>query len=206
MSRTERNDVSGEYSSFIDEWHQQLISRRKLIVSAAAVVSASLFPVNAFSATSESKLSEESTGQLDRHALLTLSSVQNHLFPPGSHSPGAKEINALPYLLNRLRDPRMDDEEKAFIRKGIAWLDDLSSSTLHKLFIELNEKQREQLLRQIEKSTAGENWLSTVLLYIFEALLCDPVYGGNPNGIGWKWLEHVPGFPGPPADKIYGKL
>jgi len=42
-----------------------------------------------------------------------------------------------------------------------------------------------------------------VLGYIFEALLVDPVYGGNPNGIGWKWLEHQPGLPRPTADKRY---
>ena len=34
-------------------------------------------------------------------------------------------------------------------------------------------------------------------LYIFEALLSDPVYGGNPEGIGWRWLGHRPGFPRP---------
>jgi gluconate 2-dehydrogenase gamma chain len=48
--------------------------------------------------------------------------------------------------------------------------------------------------------------LSLLLYYIFEALLSDPVYGGNPGGIGWQWLEHQPGFPRPPADKIYGNL
>jgi gluconate 2-dehydrogenase gamma chain len=32
------------------------------------------------------------------------------------------------------------------------------------------------------------------------------VYGGNPDGIGWRWLGHVPGYPRPPADKVAGKL
>jgi gluconate 2-dehydrogenase gamma chain len=52
----------------------------------------------------------------------------------------------------------------------------------------------------------GRAWLSLLLYYIFEALLSDPVYGGNPGEIGWRWLEHQPGFPRPPADKIYGSL
>ena len=56
------------------------------------------------------------------------------------------------------------------------------------------------LLRQIAKSTAGENWLATLLSYIFEALLAAPIYGGNPGGVGWKWLQHQPGFPLP--DKV----
>jgi gluconate 2-dehydrogenase gamma chain len=36
-----------------------------------------------------------------------------------------------------------------------------------------------------------------LLDYIMEALLTDPVYGGNPNSIGWQWLKHQPGFPRP---------
>jgi len=45
-----------------------------------------------------------------------------------------------------------------------------------------------------------------LLTYILEALLTDPVYGGNPNGIGWTWLQHQPGFPTPTEDKKYYKL
>ena len=60
------------------------------------------------------------------------------------------------------------------------------------------------MLRHTAGYDGGENWLSTLLLYIFEALLTDPVYGGNPNGIGWKWLGHNPGLPRPTADKRYG--
>ena len=49
-------------------------------------------------------------------------------------------------------------------------------------------------------------WLSTLITYTLEALLSDPLYGGNTNGIGWKWLGHDPGNPRPSADKIYGRL
>ena len=33
--------------------------------------------------------------------------------------------------------------------------------------------------------------------------MLDPVYGGNPEMIGWKWLEHQPGFPAPIEGKTY---
>ena len=211
MSRRERPNSNSDYSSFIDEWHQQLISRRRFILDAAVVVSVSLFSNDSYSATSgqaaKYKSVENNTEQPGKHVLQTLSAVQDHLFPKASDSPGAVDINALTYLQNNvLNDVARDQEEKQFILKGVGWLDDLSMSTLNKNFLKLNEQQREKLLRQIEKSSAGENWLSTVLLYIFEALLSDPVYGGNPDGVGWKWLEHQPGFPRPPANKIYGKL
>ena len=45
-----------------------------------------------------------------------------------------------------------------------------------------------------------------ILTYLLQALLTDPVYGGNPNGVGWKWLHHQPGFPRPPKDETYFKL
>jgi gluconate 2-dehydrogenase gamma chain len=131
--------------------------------------------------------------------------VQNHLFPPSTDSPGADDINALVYLQRALEDPALA-EDKQFIARGIGWLDELSATTYQKNFLQLDFDGREQLLRTIAKSSAGENWLSTLLLYIFEALLTDPVYGGNPDGIGWAWLEHTPGFPHPPADKVYTKL
>ena len=39
-----------------------------------------------------------------------------------------------------------------------------------------------------------------------EALLTDPAYGGNPDGIGWRWLGHTPGYPRPSAATIYPRL
>ncbi len=74
-------------------------------------------------------------------------------------------------------------------------------------FENLDFDSKERLLRYLgDRTRWGRNWLSLLLYYIFEALLADPVYGCNPNGIGWKWLEHQPGFPRPPADKIYTRL
>ncbi|MCW5587404.1 MAG: gluconate 2-dehydrogenase subunit 3 family protein, partial [Chromatiales bacterium] len=65
---------------------------------------------------------------------------------------------------------------------------------------------RELLLRRTAASAAGENWLSTLLSYLFEALLTAPAYGGNPNGIGWRWLSYVPGFPLPGPGTRYPEL
>jgi len=67
-------------------------------------------------------------------------------------------------------------------------------------------RQREQLLQRIAQANAGENWLSLLLMFIFGALLGSPVYGGNPDGIGWRWLEHNPGFPQPTSNNTYKKL
>lgn len=137
---------------------------------------------------------------------LTFAIVQEHLFPHEEDAPGAGDIQAVRYLKQALEAPDVDGEERDFILKGVQWLDGIAGEMYERPFKKLNEDQREAVLRKIAASKAGENWLSLLLTYLFEALLSDPVYGGNPQGIGWRWLEHQPGFPQPPADKRYFKL
>lgn len=137
---------------------------------------------------------------------LTLSSVQQHLFPAEKDSPGASDIQALQYLRNMMSAPDFDKEEGMLIHNGVGWLNDLSKQQYTKNFVQLNSDAKEIILRRIENSKLGSRWLSLLLTYIFEALLTDPVYGGNPEGIGWNWLEHQPGFPTPSEDKKYFKL
>jgi len=136
----------------------------------------------------------------------TLAVVQEHLFPSETDSPGAKEINALEYLRNVTKDHVIDSDEKEFILNGVKWLNDLALEKHEAGFTSLSQSQRMGMLHEITKSKAGRRWISKLLSYILEALLCDPVYGGNPDGIGWKWLEHHPGFPRPPVNKRYWDL
>ncbi len=136
-----------------------------------------------------------------------VSAVQEHLFPKGADSPGAVDINAVAYLEWAITAPGIDPDTRNTIVNGVGRLQDASRERFDVLFDRLNFEQREQLLRYLaDKTRWGRAWLSLLLYYVFEALLSDPVYGGNPDEIGWQWLQHQPGFPRPPADKIYGKL
>ncbi len=137
----------------------------------------------------------------------TVSTVQEHLFPKGPDSPGAADINAAAYLEWAITTPGTDPDTRNTIVNGVGRLQDASRERFDVLFVDLDDEQSEQLLRYLaDKTRWGRAWLSLMLYYLFEALLSDPVYGGNPNEIGWRWLQHQPGFPRPPADKIYGKL
>ena len=136
----------------------------------------------------------------------TIDVVQDHLFPSEIDSPGAKEINAITYLRNVIASPAIDQDEKEFILNGVKWLNDLSLEKHEAVFTQLTYSQRTDMLHQITESKAGRRWISKLLSYIFEALLGDPVYGGNPGGIGWKWLNHHQGFPRPPKHKRYWNL
>ncbi len=137
----------------------------------------------------------------------TVSMVQEHLFPKGPDSPSAVDVNAAAYLEWAITAPGIDPDTRNTIVNGVGRLQDASRERFDVPFTGLDDEQSELLLRYLADNTRwGRAWLSLMLYYIFEALLSDPAYGGNPNEIGWRWLQHQPGFPRPPADKIYGKL
>lgn len=183
------------------------ISRREFLNRLALLGSlAACYPLVTLAQRRLEAESELSLTWLNQDPWKTLAEVQVHLFPASADTPGADDIQAIVYLHNTIENPAADGEDKEFLFNGVGWLNDLTREKIRQPFVALDEQQRETLLRQIEESRAGRNWLSLLLTYLLEALLADPVYGGNPGGIGWKWLEHQPGYPMPPEDKYWYRL
>jgi gluconate 2-dehydrogenase gamma chain len=133
-------------------------------------------------------------------------SVQEILFPSDENGPGASEVNASSYLKWVLSDKEMDQDEVNYIINGIGWVNETSEEVFSKQFSQLTQEEKDQLIGKISKESWGESWLSVILTFIFEALLCDPQYGGNPDGIGWHWLNHNPGQPRPVKDLLYPEI
>lgn len=177
-------------------WRQILISRRRILLGLAGGSLAAMFGI--------STAAGATFADTQRWQLLDI--VQQHLFPSEPGIPGAREINALAYLRFVVGDPKVDQEQRDFILQGAIWLQELALQNHTQAFVELAPEQREQLLQQTARSRAGENWLSTLVLYVLEALLSAPAYGGNPDGIGWRWLQHTPGFPLPDTTHTYPNL
>lgn len=137
----------------------------------------------------------------------TLAAVQDHLLPSepsDPRAPGAREVRATAYLDRALAVPGFDADTRSFLLKGIGWLDDLARERRQAPFHALDPGPREDLLHEIAASGPGERWLATLIGYTLEALLADPLYGGNPDGIGWAWLDHDPGRPRPTPANIFG--
>lgn len=179
-----------------------LFSRREFMIIITAA--AASYPISNLAASLSSVETHD-----DKEPWITLSAVQQHLLPSdtlSADSVGAKEIQALAYLQKNMHNPDFDKEENDLIKNGVTWLNDLAKKSYSKKFIQLEPPLKEKLLRRIETSKAGQRWLSTLLTYLIEALLTDPIYGGNPGGVGWKWLQHQAGFPRPPENKKYYKL
>jgi gluconate 2-dehydrogenase gamma chain len=178
----------------LQDWHAELASRRNFLITSAGGVAA-LFAAPGLAAPRASA-----------NPWPILAAVQDHLFPSELDAPGAREIRALSYLQGVLADPSGDRDTQRFILQGVDWLEDLCRQRHRASFPDLDPLRREQALHEIAKTEKGENWLSTLLLYLCEALLADPVYGGNPNGVGWTWLGHTPGFPRPAPETSYRAL
>ncbi len=127
----------------------------------------------------------------------TIALVQQDLFPDTQGVPTLHNIHAKRYLKGVMHDVWVRHEEKDFIRNGEQWLHEASQQHFRKNYTDLKPLQRQKILRVISKERWGERWIEILLSYIMEALLCDPVYGGNSAEVGWKWLHHTPGLPRP---------
>ncbi|HHH89454.1 MAG TPA: gluconate 2-dehydrogenase subunit 3 family protein [Aliiroseovarius sp.] len=176
------------------------MDRRRFLVSMSAGITASsalfssLQSVQAAVTAAPPTIAGLTPAQWDLVAL-----IQEHLLPTEADSPGAQTIHARRYLQSVLNEPRHDPGDRRFLLQGLTDLDALAVKRYRHRFFTLDHGQRETLLREYERSRDGHRWLRMLLDYLMEALLTDPVYGGNPQGVGWKWLRHTPGFPRPPA-------
>lgn len=202
------NKAISSVSSFFDEhfrtpkWLQKKVSRRSALKSAAGATMVAAMPLRAWSTLA----SEQFSNVLKTDPWLTLDAVLAHLLPESPTGPSAAEIQATQYLYNVVFQQPTDNDEIEFIYKGIGWLNGYSNSELQNNFVLLSFDEKEKILQAISQSRAGENWLSNLVSYIFEAMLTPPSYGGNPNGIGWQWLDHQAGFPLPQAGQRYYEL
>lgn len=144
-----------------------------------------------------------SDNRLSENKLKIIEKVQEILFPSDAEGPGAREINANGYLLWVISDAEKDPDEVKYIKSGADWLNEMAEEIFSGNFLSLSSGQQEELVGRVSNESWGESWLSVILSLIFEALLCNPQYEGNPDKIGWTWLKHTPGQPQPSKKLLY---
>jgi hypothetical protein len=127
----------------------------------------------------------------------TIRQLHLDLFPQNSFVPSKNDINAYAYLNFILNHSYVTDDTKKFIQNGARWLNEESVLKYKKVYTALYDFQRQKILKEISKTAWGESWLETIMSYFFEAMLGDPIYGGNRAQSGWKWLNHKSGLPRP---------
>ncbi len=125
-------------------------------------------------------------------------------FPDDGNGPSANDINAFGYIMWVLDDSlNRKTSENQFIIDGISWLNDNAIKKYNDDFVNLSKAQQKRLIDEFTKDERGEGWSSAVITLILEALLLDPIYGGNTNEAGWEWLNHTPGYPRPTEENRY---
>jgi len=125
--------------------------------------------------------------------------TQEVLFPKQKDAPSASEFGATIYLKNASTHHSFNPDDLRFLNDGAIEL-----LRIEKNFLTQTSEEKNKTLQEFSKTTFGENWLSLLLFYTIEALVSDPIYGGNKNRLGWKWLKHNAGIPRPKVR--YAKL
>ena len=125
--------------------------------------------------------------------LQTLAVVQEDLFPKEMIT----QANAYAYVNLIFKHSRVSAQDKQFLRNGAKWLNEEAVAKYNKVYTNLSSKERQNILEIISNTSWGETWIKTVLSYILEAVLGDPLYGINKGKFGWKWLNHTTGLPRP---------
>jgi len=138
-------------------------------------------------------LPQNSKTDIDIAPFKVIQAVQETFFPKGLKAPSALEFGATNYLLNVSTHSSFVKSDLKFLLYGA----DLLINTQND-FLTMNPKERDEALRDfVNSSSKAESWTSLLLFYTLEALLSDPIYGGNKNELGWKWLSHNTGQPQP---------
>lgn len=133
----------------------------------------------------------------------TLEAAGDRLLPSGPDSPGARTVNAIGYLDAVLQQPHISPGTVPLIKDGAARLDARARRMNARDFAALPLAQQDAAVRVFETFRTpdgrypGHAWLKKMLAYTLEAFFGDPVHGGNPNEVAWKWAGHKPGFPRP---------
>lgn len=143
---------------------------------------------------------------LSKEQFNILAAIQEVLFPSDGNGPGASKLNAGLYVVWILNDSEQDPDENNFIIEKLDQFEEFSKEETGTSFLELNSDEQHQLVKKASNIKWGRTWLSRLLTLIFEALLLDPQYGSNPDGIGWKWLNHNPGSPRPTKNLLYPEI
>jgi len=130
---------------------------------------------------------------LSARELATLMAVMARLIPADADSGGAVEAAAYVYVDQALSG-YLAPHLPAY-RSGLAALDAASGSAAGQDFAAAAASVQDALLRSMEagaldvvRPDGGREFFALVRRHTIEGLLCDPMYGGNRNFLGWDLI------------------
>lgn len=145
--------------------------------------------------TSCSAQLEEANEYLTAEQSTILKSVLMAILPNDGNGPSADDLNSFGYIMWVLSDVYRQTEENEFILEGLDWANDTAQDIYGENYFDLEEKEQHKLVELFTQMDYGEDWMNVMVSLSIESLISDPIYGGNKDEQGWKWLNHVPGNP-----------
>lgn len=184
----------------IEKWE---VNRRKFL--RGALLAGAMTQISFF--TSCSTQLEKGNDLLSPEQATILTDVLNIFFPDDGNGPSARDINTFGYIMWVLHDSlNRKSEENQYIIDGLGWTNETAQEVYVTKFIDLDQKQKEEVIAKVTQLKWGRSWSSMLVTLIMEALLLDPLYGGNTDEKGWKWLNHTPGYPRPTEELRYERI
>lgn len=185
----------------MDAFFQWQTNRRALLK--AAIIAGTLSQFSFLQSCTTDPELEEGNDFMDAKQMSILKSVLNILFPDDKNGPSIESLNTLNYILWVLKDAGASQSHKDYLIEGIDWADEIAFERSGYHYLDLDSEEQERAVKNYTETDYGKEWCSIMMTLILESLLLDPIYGGNVDQAGWKWLKHTPGFPGPDEKTRY---
>ena len=135
---------------------------------------------------------------LTRQEWDTLEAVAGRIIP-SDEDPGAREAGVVGYIDAQLAHPPVSGFRR-LIGSGLRRLDLLAGRLHRRGFAQLPPEQQDQVLWMLQRARrgpgqTGQQFFMILVVLTLEGFLCDPLYGGNHGGVGWKLLAFAPRDP-----------
>jgi gluconate 2-dehydrogenase gamma chain len=138
---------------------------------------------------------EQGNELLTGEQVAILKAMLMKFFPNDGNGPSAEDLRSYEYVMWTLRDNGANPDDNRYIIDGILWINETSQELYQKNFLDLDPTEQDKAVEELMRKDYGNDWSSILITFIFESLVMDPIYGCNPDGVGWKWLNHTPGYP-----------
>jgi gluconate 2-dehydrogenase gamma chain len=181
-------------------WEQSRRSFLRSAIIGSVGISFLSFPSCIFSPNSW-----DGKGIFTQNEMSTLYHLQLAIFPNDGNGPSAEDCRALDYFMWCLTEANTPPKDIDYLVNGLKNITQAIVAIEPTATDQISTERWNTILPELCTTYAHKDWLSKLTTLIFEAVLLDPVYGGNVNEIGWEWLEHQPGIPRPTSTTKYPK-
>jgi gluconate 2-dehydrogenase gamma chain len=135
-----------------------------------------------------------------------LRKILDILYPNTNFSPGASQLKSDIYYIWILKDNRLKLSKRLFLINNLNKFEQFCIEKNGKSFLKLSQDESKDFVKTVSLTNWGENYLSRVLTIIMESMFANPVYGSNPEKIGWNWINYKGGYPEPQQWNKYPEI